>query len=133
MTRLNAVPRPTHLLAIVFAMLSLSVCAQPQREESAPDSDPPGRVARMSYASGRVSFAPGGSDAWVEAHVNRPIVTGDRLWADSDSRAELAIDDSTWWIGDTTSVAVSNLDDRIVQMQVQEGTVELSVRRVPAD
>jgi hypothetical protein len=135
MTPSNALPRLTHLLAIVFAMLSLSVCAQPQPQpqQPGPDADPPARVARMSYASGRVSFSPAGNDTWVEAHVNRPIVTGDRLWSDSDSRAELAIDDSTWWLGDTTSVAVSNLDDRIVQMQVQEGTLEVNVRRVPAD
>ena len=135
MIRSNALPRLTHLLAIVSAMLSLSVCAQPQPQpqEPGPDTDPPARVARMSYASGRVSFSPAGNDSWVEARVNRPIVTGDRVWADSDSRAEIAIDDSTWWLGDTTSVAVSNLDDRIVQMQVQEGTVEVSVRRVPAD
>ena len=133
MTRSNASPRLTHLLAIVAAMLSLSVCAQPLPQDSGSDADPPSRVARMSYASGRVSFSPGGSDAWVEARVNRPIVTGDRLWADSDSRAEVAIDNSTWWLGDTTSIAVSNLDDRIVQMQVQEGVLEVRVRRVPAD
>ena len=132
MTRSNASPCLTHLLAIVAAMLSLCVSAQPQPQDSGSDADPPARVARMSYASGRVSFSPAGSDAWVEARVNRPIVTGDRLWADSDSRAEVAIDNTTWWLGDTTSVAVSNLDDRIVQMQVQEGMLEVHVRRVPA-
>src|SRR6185437_6776941 len=62
-----------------------------------------------------------------------PVVTGDRLWSDADSRVELAIDNSTWWLGDSTSLAVSNLDDRVVQMQVQEGVVDVRVRRLPAD
>src|SRR5579872_7275154 len=89
------------------------------------DTDPPARVARLSYAGGSVSFSPAGSDEWVDARLNRPIINGDRLWADANSRAELAIDDSTWWIGDTTSLTVSNLDDRTVQMQVQEGTLDV--------
>lgn len=95
------------------------------------DTDPPTRVARLSYASGSVSFSPAGSDEWLDARLNRPMIAGDRLWADANSRAELAMDDSTWWIGDATSVTLSNLDDRIVQMQVQEGTLDVRVRSLP--
>src|SRR5690348_14837151 len=133
MIRAKAIERFSRALAIAATMLSFAAQGQPQPQDYQADTDPPTRVVRISYASGRVSFAPGGSDEWVVARVNRPIVTGDRLWVDTDSRAELAIDNSTWWLGDSTSLAISNLDDRIVQMQVQEGTVEVRVRRVPPD
>ena len=135
MTTTTAIVRVARALAWMAMMLSLAAQAQPQPQpqDLGPDVDPPTRVARMSYASGRVSFSPGGNDTWVEARVNRPVVTGDRLWSDADSRVELAIDNSTWWLGDSTSLAVSNLDDRVVQMQVQEGVVDVRVRRLPAD
>ena len=85
----------------------------------------------MSFANGEVSYAPAGSDEWVQAQVNRPIVTGDQLWADNNSRAELSVDNSSWWLGEQTSVTVSNLDDRIAQFQLQQGTLEFRVRRLP--
>src|SRR5579862_110627 len=127
MTRTNTFVAATRiaLAAMVFA------CVAYARAQDV-DTDPPARVARLSYASGSVSFSPGGSDEWVDARLNRPIITGDRLWADANSRAELAIDDSTWWIGDATNLTVSNLDDRTAQMQVQEGTLEVRVRSLPA-
>jgi hypothetical protein len=49
-------------------------------------ADPPSRVARLAYAEGAVSFSPAGDGEWVRAIVNRPLVTGDRLWSDSDGR-----------------------------------------------
>jgi hypothetical protein len=128
MTRPNVFASWTNLLALAAALLSGAAYAQPE----AIDTDPPVRVGRLSYASGQVSFSPAGNDEWVQAVVNRPVVTGDRLWADNDSRAELSIDNSTWWLGDQTSATVANLDDRIVQVQVQEGVLDVHVRRLPA-
>ncbi len=55
-------------------------------------ADPPTRVARLGYADGAVSFSPAGENDWVLATLNRPLVTGDRLWADAGARAELQVD-----------------------------------------
>ena len=52
-------------------------------------ADPPGRVARLGYLSGTVSFSPAGEDGWNQATVNRPLSPGDRLWAETGSRAEI--------------------------------------------
>ncbi len=46
------------------------------------DQDPPGRVARLNYSQGSISFRPAGENDWVTAVPNRPMVTGDDLWAD---------------------------------------------------
>ena len=118
----------------IFAVAATLSCAitYAQPQPAAPDADPPIRVARMSYVAGTVSFSPAGNDQWVDAHINRPVVAGDRLWADRDGRAELTLDNSTWWLGSDTDVTVSNLDDRIVQMQLTQGALDLRVRQIPS-
>jgi hypothetical protein len=50
---------------------------------SAVFADPPSRVARLAYVSGDASFSPGGERDWSRAVVNRPLVTGDRLWVET--------------------------------------------------
>lgn len=131
MTRAKVWTRWTGFLAFAAALLG-AAAAYAQAPAVATDTDPPIRVGRLSYASGQVSLSPAGNDEWVEAQVNRPLVTGDRVWADANSRAEISVDDTTWWLGDQTSVTVANLDDRVAQMQIHEGTLDVRVRRLPA-
>jgi hypothetical protein len=133
-TRPGGAARWMDIVALAAMMLCCSAAqAQPQPADyTGNDTDPPVRVGRLSDANGEVSYSPAGSDEWVQAQVNRPLVTGDRVWADSNSRAEISVDNSTWWLGAQTSVTVSNLDDRIAQMQVQEGTLDVRVRQLPA-
>src|SRR5689334_5447354 len=96
-------------------------------------ADPPVRVMRLSSLSGAVSFSAAGSDDWVFAPLNRPVVFGDRLWADADGRAEIELGNGTAWLGPHTSLRVLNLDDDVVQLEVTQGTVILRVRRLDAD
>jgi hypothetical protein len=96
-------------------------------------ADPPGRAARLAQISGAVSFSPAGEEDWVLAQVNRPLVTGDRLWSDTGSRAELEIGTASARLGSTTSVALLNLDDHIAQIDLAQGTLNLRVRRVYPD
>src|ERR1700694_5415122 len=65
----------------------------PNRAEADAD-DPPSRVARVAFIEGSVSFQPAGTQDWVAAPVNRPLTTGDTLWSDQNSRAELQLDGS---------------------------------------
>src|SRR5258708_38510293 len=55
------------------------------------DQDPPGRVSRLNFAEGSVSFQPGGENAWGDAVLNRPRVTRDNLSADENSPADVHI------------------------------------------
>ena len=127
MTRFHLFSAWARALALVTLLAGTSAHGQPL-----PDvDDPPVRVGRMSFVSGDVSFAAAGSDEWVQAQINRPIVTGDQVWSDANARVELSIDNSAWWLGSATSVTVSNLDDRIAQFQLQQGTLEFRVRRLP--
>jgi hypothetical protein len=94
------------------------------------DDDPPGRVARLNYIQGSISFQPGGETDWVQANPNRPLTTGDNLWADKDSRGELHIGSSSIRIASETGITFLNLDDRTVQIQLAQGSLEVNVRRL---
>ncbi len=94
-------------------------------------ADPPTRVARLSYVSGAVSFSPAGDDQWAQAVLNRPLVTGDRLWSDAGARGELAFGNGVLWLGAATSLVVSNMDDSTAQFELQQGVLDLRVRQLP--
>jgi hypothetical protein len=93
-------------------------------------ADPPARVARLGYISGAVSFSPAGENDWVVAGINRPLITGDRLWVDAGARAELQVGSAVFYMGGGTSVTLLNLDDRIAQLQLAQGTLNVRVRRL---
>jgi len=105
----------------------------PQRAAADDDEDPPSRVARLSYANGTVSFNPGGTDDWVSAVVNRPITSGDKLWTDNGARAELHIGSAAIRLSDNTGFSFLNLDDRMAQIRLTEGTLNVRVRRLQQD
>src|ERR1035437_5337144 len=76
-------------------------------------ADPPSRAARLGYASGAVSFSPAGENDWVEATINRPLTSGDRLWTDAGARAEIQVGGAMIRMNAGTGTSVLNLDDRI--------------------
>lgn len=108
-------------LAVTAALLSLSGAAS---------ADPPTRVARLGYTSGAVSLSPAGEDNWARASINRPLTNGDRLWTDARARAEVQLGGATVRMGAQTSLSVLNLDERITQLQLTQGTLTVRVRRL---
>ncbi len=104
----------------------------PQRA-AADGDDPPSRVARLSYANGTVSFNPAGTDDWVSAVLNRPITTGVKLWTDNGARAELHIGSAAIRLSSSTGFSFLNLDDRMAQIRLTEGTLDVRVRRLEQD
>ena len=113
--------RKTELRAALFA-LAFAAFAQ----GDAPG--PPSRVARLNYLSGSVSFRPGTVDEWMAATLNYPVYNGDRLWADRGARTELHIGSTALRMDSETALAVLNLDDRMVQLGLTGGTLEITLR-----
>jgi hypothetical protein len=99
----------------------------------ADDDDPPGRVARLSLANGQVSFNPAGTEDWVGAVVNRPVTTGDKLWTDQQSRAELHVGSAAFRLSEMTGMSFLNLTDQMMQVSLTEGTLNIRVRRLNDD
>jgi hypothetical protein len=98
--------------------------------QSADDQDPPSRVARLNYVEGSVSFQPGGENDWVDAVLNRPLVTGDNLWADENSRAEVHIGSTALRLGAQTGITLLEVSDHAAQIRLAQGALIVKVRHV---
>jgi hypothetical protein len=120
--------RPLIVLGVLFVF---GLCMSSRAV--ADDADPPGRVARLSLTTGEVSFSPAGTDDWVSAVINRPLTTGDKLWADRDARAELHVGSAVFRISGMTGFSFLNLSDKMIQIRLSEGTLNFSVRRLGDD
>src|SRR6516162_11424682 len=113
----------------LFSLLLMAVLLAPQRA-LADDDDPPSRVARLGYTHGAISFQPAGTDDWVNAVVNRPITTGDKLWADDNARAELHLGSASIRMASHTGFSFLNLTDNTAQLQLTAGTLRIRVKRL---
>ena len=103
---------------------------QLQDDNADPSQDPPNRIAQLNYSSGSVSFQPGGEGDWVDAVLNRPLTTGDNLWADKNSRAELHIGSTALRIGSETSLTFLTLNDQTTQLRLSTGALIVRVRHL---
>src|SRR5260370_42594830 len=89
--------------------------------------NPPARAARISYLKGRVSFRPAGHDQWSEATPNFTVTTGDRIYTDKSARAELEVGPYSVRLSRATDLLVTNLNNQIVQLGLEQGTLRVSV------
>ena len=126
-------------LALLTVTLPARVMAQDQYQQDQyqqdqgdqpgdQQDDPPSRVARLGYMEGSVSFQPAGESDWVQAVSNRPMTTGDKLWADQNSRAELQLGSAVIRLNANTGFSFLNLDDDTVQIQLTSGSISVRVR-----
>jgi hypothetical protein len=111
--------------AVIVSTLLLANTAEAQ-------DNPPARIAYMSYLKGRVSFLRAGLDQWAGATLNFPVTTGDRVYTDKDGRAELEAGFSTVRLADQTDLTVTNLNDQILQLGLEQGTARLAVNQLPS-
>jgi hypothetical protein len=119
----------------MFAMLGLALFASAgsvfaQDDAQGAQNDPPDRVARLSYLRGDVSFQPSGDEDWVQADLNRPLATGDKLFTDQGGRAELEVGAATLRLDAQSSFDILNLNDTAAQTELTQGVMNLHVRRV---
>src|SRR5271156_5426616 len=94
---------------------------------TAAQDDPPGRVARLNFIQGSVSLQPAGTQDWLDANPNRPLTTGDQLWADEGARGELHLGSTAIRVSELTGISFLNLTDQAVQIQVAQGSAYIHV------
>ena len=117
---------PLRVLATLSLTLVLGL-ARAQDKDSY-DPDPPDRAARLSYLQGDVSMQPAGEDEWAPALLNRPLTTGDKLWTDDGSRAEIYVGPAAIRLDGNTGFSFLNVDDDTIQMRMTAGVISVSVR-----
>ena len=120
-------------LCAVAALLLAVGPARAQDDQVPEATDPPARVARLSFLYGSVSFQPAGENDWVTAVPNRPLTTGDSLWVDAGGRAEMHVGSTAIRVGQSTGVTLLEVSDRVVQLRVAQGTVIVNARHVDDD
>ena len=113
-----------------FAFMNLMLAVFVSSAALSAFADPPSRAVRLKYMSGAVSVQPGGVNDWVEAVVNRPLTTADRVWIDKDSRAELNLGSAALRLNAETSLTLTNVNDDIVQLELDQGTLNLHIRHL---
>lgn len=122
----------THVLSVIvlFASVAFSTLPAAADEQSDNQPDPPARAARLQFMSGSVSVQPHGTDDWVAGVLNRPLTNSDNIWADKNSRAEVSIGTGLIRIDSESSLTLTNVSERMVQLQLHQGAMNLHVRRL---
>jgi hypothetical protein len=111
--------RRTGLIAAIPLLIATALFAQ--------DQDPPARVARIAYLQGIVSLQPSGFDSWNDAPPNYPMISGDRIYTDQNSRAVIqngSVDVRLWA---QTDVTLTNINDQYEQIGIAQGSVRVRV------
>jgi hypothetical protein len=121
-TRTEMLRRTLLLIGLVSA-IALTGSAVAQDSE-----DPPERVARLSFLRGDVTFQAADSEAPEQAVLNRPVTTGDRVMTGNDARAELTLGSAALRLDARTDVSIANLDADIAHVEVNSGTVAITLR-----
>lgn len=103
---------------------------QDQGQDQGNYQDPPTRAGRIGYVQGSVSFQPGGEGDWLDAVPNRPLTTGDNLWADKDARAEVQIGSTSIRLAPETSLTFLDLGDNVTQVRLSVGSLFFRIRRL---
>jgi hypothetical protein len=118
------------LAALICFLAAIAIFPKMARGQDQQSQDPPSLVARLGYVEGSVSFQPAGEQDWVQAEPDRPMTTGDSLWADQNSRGEVHVGGTALWLGAQTGISFLNLNDQAVQVQVAQGSVAVHVRQI---
>ena len=126
-------PSPWILTLLMLTLLAGTSAAQQNPPQgNAPAENPPARVARVSYLKGNTSFLRAGLEQWSAATLNFPVTTGDRIYTDKNASAELEVGSYAVRLASATDLTVTNLNDQIMQLGLEQGTLRVSVYEMPA-
>jgi hypothetical protein len=81
---------------------------------------------------GTVSFEPAGHNQWSEATLNFTVTTGDHIYTDKGSRAELQVGPYSVRLSDSTYLTITNLNDQVMQLGLEQGTLRVTVYQMPS-
>jgi hypothetical protein len=117
--------RTMKLLAGVVgvSLVASSVMAKMQGE-------PPGRVGRLAFVDGTVSFHDDEERGWTKAIVNTPLTTGDALWTEPNSRSEVSLAGTRIRMDGSTELDMSQIDDSRVRLQLAQGRVDVKTAQM---
>ena len=121
MKRGSITPLTRYLVAIAaascFALVTIPAVAQ--------DDDPPPQAGRLSIVNGNVSIQPAGTQDWGQAYLNYPIGPGDRIYTDSDGRAEIEVGRTYVRVGPNSDVTFVDFNSQAVTFGAAQGALHI--------
>jgi len=130
------------LLGLLVTILAVPAIAQEEGTSSAaavqpfaPAADPsaqeapPGRVGRLSLASGNVNVRIS-AEKWLDGELNFPLATGASVRSGQRGHAEIEIGADTIKLTPESEIEITRLDDRAIQVGVVRGRIRFVLRRL---
>ena len=117
----------TLLTLIILLTCNLTVRAY---DEETDEYDVKARVARISLINGEVTLKRKGNTEWERARLNFPLVEGDTLATDRESRLEIQIDARNFVrLAANTTMQIVALRDEGIALSLIEGTATVRLVR----
>jgi hypothetical protein len=105
------------------ALMAIGAGAQAQ-------SDPAGRIGRLSYLQGTVSYHDAQQDTWSSAVMNTPLTSGDSLWTEPNGHDEISIAGTRVRMDGDTQLDMLAIDDSRTRLQLDQGRLDIRAFRL---
>lgn len=104
----------------------------PEAQPGGPTGEGPAKsdqgVGRISMMKGDVSTQRGDSGTWSAAVLNQPVVSGDKVSAGTNSRAEVQLDYSNILrLASNSQANIANFTHKYIQVQIGQGLASYTV------
>lgn len=110
--------------AVMLALTALSTVALAQ---DTLDTEPPGRVGRVSLAQGKVSISGDVGESASDALVNWPVTTRNLITTAPNGRTEVRIGSTAIRIDGDSSLEVTELDDDSLRLRLHYGSASIRI------
>jgi hypothetical protein len=118
------------ILLLLLTLFSAQTIIRAADEDEADDYDVKDRVVRISLISGEVNLKRKGNKDWERGRLNFPLVEGDTLATDRDSRLEIQFDARNFVrLAPGTTIQIVALRVEGVALSVMEGTATVRLSR----
>lgn len=119
------------ILLAFFFLMPLLVIDAGNALGNVPDDETPeikARVARISFLRGNAQVKRVDTDNWEHAKQNLPIVEGDEIVTDSNSRLEIQFDSKNYLrLSEIAYLKITTLRDEGIAVSLPQGTLSLRV------
>lgn len=115
----------------MLLLLAGSLIAQDYNE---PEEEPPGRVARVSFAEGDVQILRDGEEEWELVVRDLPVVEGDEIVTGTDGRFEIQFDNDTHVrVANDSVLKIASLSEEGIAVSLEAGRMNLTTRKFDPD
>jgi uncharacterized protein DUF6600/FecR-like protein len=123
--------RKTSLILCAALLTLFSITARADDDDNADDDyDVKARVVRISLIGGEVNLKRNGNQDWEPLRLNYPLVEGDTVATDNDSRLEIQIDARNFVrLAANSTLRIVTLRDEGIALSVVEGTATVRLAK----